>query len=397
MTADATPHRAVSLRLSVYYAAFFAIAGVSMPYWPVWLESRGLGPVEIGIVLAAGRWFSIATTPMIAHFADLRGERKRILVALAIGVFVSYALYNLTGSFWQILLVAVPTAIFQSAIMPVGDSLTMMNASRGRVDYGRVRLWGSVTFILASFAGGQLLAQWREDVILWLIMALCVLGIGACMSLPDTRTEPAPRRRGAFWVLARQPVILRFLGAMALLSSSHAVLYAFGTLYWRQAGVSDRIIGLLWAEGVIAEILLFAVGSAVVRRLGPARLMLIAAAGGLVRWAALGATTDLTVLFIVQALHALTFGAAHLGAMNFIVRAAPEGYSATAQSLYNALAMSGTIAITVPLMGPVFEAFGGGAYYVMCGFSLAGGVMALSLMRRWDGGRIALPAACPRG
>lgn len=395
MTDAHEAHRAIPLRLAFYYGAFFAIAGVSMPYWPVWLESRGLGPVEIGVVLAVGRWISIVTTPMIAHYADRRGERKRILTGLAGGVFICYALYNLTGNIGQILLVAVPTAVFHGAIMPVGDSLTMTNAARGRADYGRVRLWGSVTFILASFAGGQLLAQWPADVILWTIMALCLLGVGACASLPDTRTEPAPRRRRAFWLLARQPVMLRFLGAMALLSSSHAVVYAFGTLYWRQAGISDRIIGLLWAEGVIAEILLFAVGSAVVRRIGPTRLMLIAAAGGLARWTALGATTDLAVLFLAQALHALTFGAAHLGAMNFIVRAAPEGYSATAQSLYNALAMSGTIAIAVPLIGPVYEAVGAAAYYAMSGLSLAGGVVALGLARRWDGGRIELPAARP--
>ncbi len=397
MTGVDTVHRAIPLRLAFYYGAFFAIAGVSMPYWPVWLESRGLGPAEIGVVLAAGRWVSIATTPMIAQFADRQGERKRLLSGLAVGVLGCYLLYSLTGSTWQILLVAVPTAIFHSAIMPVGDSLTMTNSDRGHTDYGRVRLWGSVTFILASFAGGQLLAQWAADAILWTIIVLCALSVVACILLPDTRTEPSPRRRGAFWLLARQPVILRFLGAMALLSSSHAVVYAFGTLYWRQAGISDRIIGLLWAEGVIAEILLFAVGSFVVRRVGPTRLMMIAAAGGLVRWAALGASTDLTVLFLAQALHGLTFGAAHLGAMNFIVRAAPVGYSATAQSLYNALAMSGTIAITVPLMGPVYEAIGGASYYVMCGFSLTGGVMGLALARKWDGGRIDLPAAGPSG
>jgi PPP family 3-phenylpropionic acid transporter len=83
--------------------------------------------------------------------------------------------------------------------------------------------------------------------------------------------------------------------------------------------------------------------------------------------------------------------------MNFIARAAPVGYSATAQSLYNALAMSGTIAIAVPLIGPVYEAVGGGAYYVMCGLSLAGGVVALGLGRAWDGGRVDLPAARPPG
>jgi PPP family 3-phenylpropionic acid transporter len=383
----------IPLRLAIYYGAFFSMVGVAMPYWPVWLQSRGLGPVEIGMVIAIGRWASIATTPMIAQLADRLGERRRILIVLATGVVCSYALYFFTDTFWQILLVSIPAAMFRGAIMPVGDSLTMMNAARGKVDYGRVRLWGSVTFILTSFAGGELLEHWPEDVVLWFILALGGVGVASCLMLPDTRTAPPPRRRGAFWQLARHPVILRFLCTAALLSSSHAVLYAFGTLHWRAAGVSDRIIGLLWAEGVVAEIILFAVGAAVVRRLGPTRMMLLATAGGLVRWTMLGASTELPVLLFAQALHALTFGAAHLAAMHFISSAAPPGLSATAQSLYNALAMSATIAIAVPLSGPLFEVLGGQAYYAMTALSLAGGAMALRLSRYWDGGRIELPAA----
>ena len=116
-----------------------------MPYWPVWLESRGLGPVEIGIVLAAGRWVSIATTPMIAQFADRRGERKRLLTGLAAGVFVSYALYNLTGNVWQILLVAVPAAIFRGAIMPVGEMFWGDRFGMLKDPFGNI--WGVMTHV----------------------------------------------------------------------------------------------------------------------------------------------------------------------------------------------------------------------------------------------------------
>src|SRR3546814_8893414 len=87
------------------------------------------------------------------------------------------------------------------------------------------------------------------------------------------------------------------------------------------------MIGLLWAEGVIAEVLLFACGAKVVQRLGPARMLLLGALAGVVRWTLLAASTDLAVLFAAQALHAFTFGAAHLGAIAFIARAAPAGRS----------------------------------------------------------------------
>ena len=383
----------LSLRLSTYYFALFALVGVVLPFWPVWLQSRGLGPVEIGLVLSVGRWITIITTPAIAQFADRRGERKRLLVVLLAGAVASYTLYLFAATFWQIFLVALLVAVFHSAVMPVGDSLTMLNAARGHTDYGRVRLWGSVSFILTAFLGGEVLQIWDADGILWTILAIGVCGVAASLCLPDTRAAPSPRRRGIFWQLARHRVFVLFMISMALLSSSHAVLYAFGTIHWRSAGISDRVIGLLWAEGVVAEILLFAVAAPLVRRLGPGRMMLLAAIGGLIRWIVLGTTTDLTILFAVQILHAATFAAAHLGAMNFISLAAPVGLSATAQSLYNAIAMGAAIALAVPLSGPIFEAIGGQAYYVMAMLSVAGGAFTLVLMRGWDGRRIALSPA----
>lgn len=382
----------LSFRLSSYYFAVFALVGVVMPFWPVWLQSRGLGPVEIGLVLSVGRWISIGTTPVIAQFADRHGERKRLVILLLAGVTAGYSLYLLADGFWQILVVAMIIAVFNSAVNPVGDSLTMLNASRGYTDYGRVRLWGSVSFILTSFLGGVLLARLGEDAILWAILALAVFAVTVACILPDTRAEKAQQgKRGVIWRLALHPVMLLFIVAMSLNSGSHAVLYAFGTLNWRDAGISDQVIGLLWAEGVVAEIILFAVGARLIDRFGLMPLLALAAVAGVIRWTLLAVSNDLAVLVVAQALHALTFGAGHLAAMSFVSRAAPVGMSATAQSLYNALAMGAAIAIAVPLSGIAYAEFGDQAYLLMTLMSALAGVCVLVLSRRWNGRRLELP------
>ncbi len=384
--------KALSLRLAAFYFAYFAMMGVIIPYWPVWLQSRGLSAVEIGIVLAASRWLSVGTTPLIAQFADRRGESRRLLLVLMAGVAAGYAANSAAYQFWLILLISVYTSALIRAAMPVGDAMTLMYVVRRQVDYGRVRLWGSISFIGATFLGGELLGAWDADAVLWAIFAFAASTAVVVFFLPDTRNERTPRQRGALRRLVREPTLLTFLAAAALLSSSHAVLYAFGTIHWRDAGINDRIIGLLWAEGVIAEILLFAVGGAFMRRIRPADAMLMGAAGGILRWVVLGYSTDLVALFAVQILHGLTFGAAHLGAMAFVAQAAPKGYTATMQSLYNAVGVAGFSALAMIFVGPLYESMGGQAYYVMAALSLAAGVAAFVLRRVWDGRRLELPS-----
>jgi PPP family 3-phenylpropionic acid transporter len=379
---------ALSLRLSGFYFSHFVLIGIALPYWPVWLQGRGLGAVEIALILSVGRWVSAATTPAIALLADRRGELKILVTVLAAGVFACYTANHFAHGFWPLFAIAAATAVCMSAIMPVMESLTMLHAARGEADYGRVRVWGSISFILATFAGGEILGRLAADSILWAIVASSVVTIVVSACLPDTRSELVARRRGAFHALARHRVMLLFLASVGCLAGSHAALYAFGTIHWRHAGIDDRVIGLLWGEGVVAEILLFMVGGAFMRRVHAADALLLAAAGGVVRWVVLGLTTEPAVLFAVQWLHALTFGAAHLGGMAFIARAAPAGYSATVQSLYAALGMGAASALAILLVGPVYAAFGGGAFYFMAALSLLGGAAALMLRRAWGGGQI---------
>ncbi len=364
--------------------------GVYLPFWPVWLKGRGLDAGEIGLLLAITIWTKVLASPAMAQIANRLGERRRVMVALSVAALASYALFGIADGFWQLALVAVLIGATLPPMMPLGENMTML-ASRARgLDYGRIRLWGSLSFILASWGGGQWLAGRPESAILWLVLAGLGLTVVACWSLPDIRPAPAPPRAKPVRGLLRQPVFLLFLATVSLIQSSHGMLYGFGTLHWRAAGLSDGAIGLLWAEGVLAEVVLFAFSGRVVRRVGVVPLMLIAAAAGVARWTVTALSADLGVLLAVQLLHALTFGATHLAAMHFIQRAVPEEVSATAQGLYSAIAMGVVLASVIMASGGLYAGAGGHAFFAMTAMSVLGGMSAVALGRRWRGEELSL-------
>ena len=371
----------IGVRLSIFYGAFFTVIGIHLPFWPVWLTSRGVTPGEIGVLVAVGISVKVVGNPLIAHIADRRGERRRVIIVLAAAAAGTFSLFHGAHGFWPILAISIPFFLVWSAIMPLGENLVLLSAREHGLDYGRVRLWGSLTFIAASVAMGRALTGRSEDLIYWLVLIAVAGTFAACLFLPDTRPPVLERPRFPVVQVLRDRTFLIFMVAAALIQGSHGVYYAFGTLHWRAVGYADDVIGLLWAEGVAAEIVLFIVGATLVRRLGPASLIALGGLAGAVRWTAIGLSDDLTVLVIVQALHAFTFGATHLGAMHFISRTVPPALSATAQGLYSAAVMGIGSGLSILASGALYGAFGGGAYLAMAGLGLAGAGCALFMRR----------------
>ncbi|MBT3700292.1 MAG: MFS transporter, partial [Alphaproteobacteria bacterium] len=149
-----------------------------------------------------------------------------------------------------------------------------------------------------------------------------------------------------------------------------------------------EVIGYLWAIGVVAEIILFAYATATMKKVDPLTLILIGAAAGVVRWALTGWTDDLTFLFVLQALHGITFGAAHLGAMYFLARAIPPGLSASAQSLYSSVSLGLIFAVAMPTAGLLYAELSGQAFYAMAIMSGLGFVIIAGLSRFWNRGEL---------
>lgn len=368
-----------ALRLAFFYAAMFSLAGVQLPFWPAWLAGRGLSAGEIGVLLAVAQWLKLAANPLAGIAADRSAAPRRIMLLLSLGAAAGFALLPAAHGFAFLLSLGALTACCLSPLSPLGDHVALAAASAGRLDYGRVRLWGSLGFIAATLLAGRLVEARGIDSVAPLLTGAALLVLAASALLPAERAAPAPpARAGASHPLAR-PSFALFLAAAALIQGSHAVYYGFGTLYWRRLGIADSSIALLWAEGVVAEILLFYWGAPLLRRLGPKGLLALGGGAGLLRWGGTGYATSLPALVPLQLLHAFTFGAAHLGAMHHLARRLPPAQAATAQALYSTIVGGLGQGMLMLLAGALYSAAGGGAYFAMAAVAAAGAGLALLL------------------
>jgi len=390
------PRPRLAWRLGFLYAALFLVVGCYLPYLPVWLKWRHLDAEQIAILLATPLYVRILFTPAISFAADRIGGRRTILIALAWGSLGAFVLLWLSDGFWQMLLAAVFLAVNWTTIMPLVETVAVSGIRTSGLDYGRVRLWGSLTFIVASLGAGVVIQAAGAGAVLPLLLgATALLVLGSYLVPRDMegrgRAAPAGLRRLKLRdaaVLAHTPLFLLFLLAASMIQGSHALLYAFGSLHWRAQGLSGGTIGALWSVGVVAEIALFAVSGRVIALVGAGRLMTLAGAAAAVRWGFLAIDPPLWATALLQTLHAMSFGATHLAAIHFLTHAVPEDRAATAQGLYAAVVAGLVMGSVTVACGPLYRLLGGEAYGVMALLALIGASAAFALRRRWHGGPV---------
>jgi len=392
----------LSLRLALFYTAYFVIMGLHLPYWPAWLEARGLGPEEISLVLGLGMVVRMVAGPAAGRLIDLTGDRKRaglVIGALATASFAAFLLLPGQAGLAGILALYLLAMSFFPALLPLVDTVTSRAARAGEVDYGRVRLWGSLSFIAASVLGGVILERIGAGAILPAVVLACAVTWAAAFLLPrgdgeqNAAAEPdedKKTKKGGAAQLLRHPLFVLFLVAAPLIQASHAVYYNFSVVHWTKQGLSGEAIGLLWGWAVVVEIALFAVAGRYIERFGPLPFLIAGAAASIIRWAAMMTDPGLAALIPLQALHALSFGAAHLGAIAFVARAVPHHLAATGQALYAALASGGTLGLAMLLSGPAYRAYEGLAYGVGVLFALGALIGCTVLWRLWSGDELRL-------
>jgi PPP family 3-phenylpropionic acid transporter len=390
--ADRSAH-APARRFAVLFAAQFAGVGVMLPFLPPLLAERGLSAAEVGAALAAGSAVRLLAGPLGGRAADALGDARAVLAAYAAAAALAACGFALAAGFAAMLAVTLLHSAAMAPVVPLSDALALQ-ASRGArgFDYGRARAAGSVAFIAAAVLAGWLVERAGLAAAAWLLAGALGATALAALGLPP-REGPAPRggtRTGGFAAALRVPGLARLMLVSALIQGSHAVYYGFSSIHWAAAGHSAGIIGLLWAQGVLVEIALFFWGRPVVERLGPARLSALAALAGVLRWGVTAETTALPALAAAQLLHAATFGAQHLAAMRVLQRAVPPRLAGTAQTLHASLGVGLASGALMLAAGPLYAAFGGGAFWAMAALC-ALAVPAAS----WLGAGLAARAAEP--
>jgi PPP family 3-phenylpropionic acid transporter len=366
-------------RLAFVYVALFGMMGLQLPYWPVYLAHRGLDPGELGVVLGVATWARLAA-PWTGSWADRRGLPHRLAAALSAATLVFTAGFALTGGFVPLLLLSAATGLALAPVLPLVDGIAVSASAAGRIDYGRVRLWGSAAFVLVTSVGGFALQGRSPSLVLSMLLVASAALLAATLLLPApaARVADAPPP-GSMLELFRRPGIRVFLAAIACMQGSHSMLYAFGTRHWQAIGIPESSIGWLWSWGVIVEVGLFAIGQRMVARLHPTGLLLVAGLGGVIRWPLLAWVESFGVLFAVQTLHGATFACMHLGAMNWIRDCIDPPAVQRATGLYVAIGSGVALGLGMPLSGVLFESFAGNAYHAMGVASLVGLLFALRL------------------
>jgi len=372
----------LTLSFGFYYLAMFVVIGVQLPYWPVWLKDKGMTAAEIGILVATLLWVKVAFNPIAGHLVDVTGKRRPILMGLSVGALIAYCGFLLVDGFWGLLGLSIVSGAFFAALLPISDNLTMTYVIRYNLDYGRIRLWGSLSFIAASAAVGRILDLYPSGMIIWLIIFAMIPFCLLALQLPDTPKHHIKEDTKLGWGdLLRERIFWVFMAATSLTGASHATYYGFATLHWYNSGIDHTWIGILWGIGVAAEVILFAFSREVVRRVGPYNLLILGGLGGVIRWTILASQTDLWLLMPAQCLHGLTFGALHLGAMHFIARNITPSITGRAQGLYAAMGNGVVLGFLTILAGWLFANFGGKAFYAMSICSLIGMIAAIALPR----------------
>ena len=351
------------VRLGLFYAGLFVVVGIQLPFFPVWLKAKGLDAAAIGLVLATPMVVRVLAVPVAARIADRRGALRRLLIATSCAGTVGYALVGWAEGFPAILAAVALASVLATPTGPLADAYALKGLGLRERAYGPVRLWGSAAFIAANLGAGFASGYMAPTGYIWLVVAALAA------------TAPRRRRR-----LLPSLGFLAIAAAASLVQASHAVYYGFSTLAWTAKGLSGTAIGSLWALGVVAEIVLFALSARLPAALGPRALLGIGAAGAAVRWTTMALDPPTGLLPLLQCLHGLSFGATYLGAVQFLARAAPDGEAATAQADLSTI-QGIVMAVATGLSGLLYGSFGGLAYAAMAACAMIGGMIALLATR----------------
>lgn len=296
--------------LALSYFTYFFSYGIFLPFWSVWLKGLGLTPETIGLLLGVGLVARFLGSLLIAPRVS---DPSRLISALRVLALLTlvFALAFWAGTHvaW-LMVVMVGFNLFFSPLVPLTDALANTWQKQITLDYGRVRLWGSIAFVIGSALTGKLVSLYDYQAIL----ALLTLGVASMLLGMLLRPSVPPQgesrqQESAGWPAWRTLVAQswRFLACVCLLQGAHAAYYGFSAIYWQGAGYSASAVGYLWSLGVVAEVIIFALSKKLFRRFSARDLLLLSAVCGVVRWGLMGWSTALPWLIVIQILHCGTF------------------------------------------------------------------------------------------
>ena len=382
MINTSSPSFSPEQRLSGFYFTQFMSSGAAAAFAGIWFASKGLSAEQIGWINSVPVLILLLMNLFVGRLADRASDWRQaiILGAVAAAVF-PLGLFGVQ-SFWGILLFWSLGVIAQSAIVPVSDAAAMRVARRRGTDFGAIRAWGTVGYLIAIFITGYLVHWFGGGIFLYLFVGLrLVLGL-ASFTLPKLRAEKgeAIATGAATLKQVMRPWFLLPLFGWSMVFATHLILNGFQSLLWSQQGIATPVIGFLIALGALSETIMFFLFKQFAHRFTARKLILLSSLVSVARWVAMAYAPDVPVLIGLQLLHSVTYALGFLGCMNFIANWTSEDIAAEAQSFFVML-QQGTAFVALTGFGWFASHYGPKAYLASAAFAAIGAVLVYLSIR----------------
>jgi len=325
-------------RLAGYYFCHFAFVGVFQPYFGLYLQFLQLSSWEIGLILSQMALMRVFSPGIWGWLADRLHVRIALVRVAALVSLLVFNLFFFAQTLWPLLGAMALLAFFWSAALPLMETLVFDHLRQEPARYSRIRVWGSIGYIVTVLLTGALLDVWSPVSVLWISLLLMGGILLFALLVPESPSTPHHVDTPPVSAILRQPRVRALLGACFLMSAAHGALYVFYSIYLSSHGYAKTLVGSLWFLGVLAEIGVFFYMARLLRRYSLRHILLASFAAAVLRFLLIGWCIDLLpILILAQLLHGLTFGAYHAAAIAAVSRWFPGRCMARGQALYSSL------------------------------------------------------------
>lgn len=333
-------------KLSRFYFIYYFFVGAFTPYWGLYLQSEKFSVADIGILMSLFQISRIFAPNFWGWLADHTAKRAPwIRLTAGLGLIGFIAVFWAHGFLWLFLVMAT-LSFFTSSTLPLTESLTFAHLTNTKGHYSRIRMWGSLGFIVAAITLGFLIDAFGIKSLLWFVLAVQITLFALTFTLPEAKIAPHETDHFSIWQIIKQPQVIALLVGCGLMVTAHGVLYNFYSIYLSEHGYSKGTIGLLWAVGVVCEIVMFAYMPKLMARFSLKQILLTSLILAVLRFGVIGLAPDhLWIIILTQTLHAATFGSFHAASVELINHFFNGKHHAKGQAIYNSVAygVGGTI------------------------------------------------------
>jgi MFS transporter, PPP family, 3-phenylpropionic acid transporter len=367
-------------RLSGWYFFYFAFVGAFAPFFTLYLQDIGQSAWEIGVMMSVPQVMRLLAPNLWGWLADHLGCRALIVKIAAFFSVLGFAGFFFTRDYAWMLVAMALVWFFWSAALPLVEAMTLDRLAGRTERYGRIRVWGSVGFIVSVMAVGALLDRLPIATVLWACLLILASVLASALTLTETKVG-AGGTAEPLGDLLRRPAVMALLAACFFMSVAHGPLYIFLSIHLVDLGYGKTAVGLYWSLGVVAEIVVFLAMPRLMRHFSLRGILLASFALAVLRFLLIGWLADSPVLlFIAQVLHGATFGAYHAAAMAVLIRWFSPRQQGRMQGVYGSLSFGAGGLVGGLMSGQAWDSLGAGMTYTLGAlFAACGGL----LVWRW--------------